>query len=309
MLSTLTNKKLVIYIATAGNLTIAVMKFFAAAITGSSAMLSEGIHSLVDTGNELLLLLGLHRGKKPADAQHPYGYGKELYFWSLIVAMVLFGVGGGLAIFEGITHLLHPRSLEDPFSAYVALAVSALLEGTSWAFALRETVKNKGSHTIWQSIRRSYDPSIFTVLLEDTAALIGLGAAFLGVFFGHHYKNPYYDAAASIVIGLTLGVVALLLIRESKALLVGEAAKPEVVASIIALAGAEPAVAKVDQVLTMVFGPDEVLLNLEAQFDPTLTVAEMAAAVCRLEEAIRLRHPRIKKLFIDAASMVARVGS
>ena len=309
MASASRNKKLVIYIATAGNLTIAVMKFVAAAITGSSAMLSEGIHSVVDTANELLLLLGLHRGKKPADAHHPYGYGKELYFWSLIVAMVLFGIGGGMAIFEGITHLINPRPLEDPFWAYVVLAVSALLEGTSWSFALREMMAKKGRHTLWQSIRRSYDPSVFTVLFEDTAALIGLTAAFLGVYFGHRYSNPYFDGVASIAIGLTLGIVAAFLIRESKALLVGEAAKPEVVASIVALACNEPAVVKVDRVLTMVFGPEEVLLNLEAQFDPALSVADLAAAVCRLEEAIRQRHPPIKRLFIDAAAMVARVDS
>ena len=298
-------KKLVIYVATCGNLAIAVMKFAAAAITGSAAMLSEGFHSLVDTGNELLLLLGLHRGKKPPDAHHPYGYGKELYFWSLIVAMVLFGVGGGVAIYVGILHLINPRPLEDPFWAYVVLGVAALLEGTTWAFALREMLARKGNHSLWQSIRRSYDPSVFTVLFEDTAALIGLAAAFLGVYLGHQFANPYLDGAASIVIGATLSIVAWFLIRESKALLVGEAAKPEVVASIRELACNEPAVIKVDRVLTMVFGPDEVLLNLEAQFDPTLSVAEMSAAVCRLEESIRQRHPAIKKIFLDAAAMVA----
>lgn len=223
------------------------MKFVAASITGSSAMLSEGFHSVVDTGNELLLLLGLHRGKQPADRQHPYGYGKELYFWSLIVAMVLFGIGGGVAIYEGILHLQNPRPLEDPFWAYVVLGVAALLEGTSWTFALREMLAKKGNHSLWQSIRRSYDPSVFTVLFEDTAALIGLTAAFLGVYLGHRYANPYIDGAASIAIGVTLSVVALLLIRESKALLVGEAAKPEVVASIRELACNEAAVIKVDR--------------------------------------------------------------
>ncbi len=305
MASAAQGKKLVIYVATGGNLAIAVMKFVAASITGSSAMLSEGFHSVADTGNELLLLLGLHRGKQPADRQHPYGYGKELYFWSLIVAMVLFGVGGGVAIYEGILHVLNPRPLEDPFWAYVVLGIAALLEGTSWTFALREMWAKKGAHSLWQSIRRSYDPSVFTVLFEDTAALFGLAAAFLGVYLGHRYANPYFDGAASIVIGVTLSVVALFLIRESKALLVGEAAKPEVVASIRELACNEPAVIKVDRVLTMVFGPDEVLLNLEAQFDPALSVADLSAAVCRLEEAIRLRHPAVKKIFIDAATMVA----
>lgn len=305
MASTSKSKKLVIYVATGGNLAIAVMKFVAASITGSSAMLSEGFHSVVDTGNELLLLLGLHRGEQPADRQHPYGYGKELYFWSLIVAMALFGIGGGVAIYEGILHLLHPRPLEDPFWAYVVLGVAAVLEGVSWAFALREMLARKGDYSLWQSIRRSYDPSVFTVLFEDTAALIGLAAAFLGVYLGHRYANPYFDGAASIVIGVTLAVVALLLIRESKALLVGEAAKPEVVASIRELACNEAAIIQVDRVLTMVFGPEEVLLNLEAQFDPALSVAELSAAVCRIEQAIRKRHPAVKRIFLDAASMVA----
>ncbi|MEO6824554.1 MAG: cation diffusion facilitator family transporter [Nitrosospira sp.] len=300
--------KLVIYIAIAGNLVIAVMKFLAAALTGSSAMLSEGIHSMVDTGNQLLLLLGVNRSHQPADSEHPYGYGKELYFWSLIVAMVLFGVGGGMAIYEGISHIMHPRPLEEPFWAYVILGISMVLEGISWSFALRALLAEKGNHSLWQSLRRSYDPSVLTVLLEDTAALIGLTAAFIGVYLTHHFRNPYFDGAASIVIGITLCVVSMVLIRESKGLLVGEAATPEVVASVTALVLNEPTVIAVNQVLTLVFGPEEVLLNIEAQFVPSLSMIELAEAISRLECAIQQNHPRIKRIFIQGAPTLSRAA-
>ena len=308
MASSSPKTKLVIYIAIAGNLAIAVMKFLAAALTGSSAMLSEGIHSMVDTGNQLLLLLGVNRSHQPADSEHPYGYGKELYFWSLIVAMVLFGVGGGMAIYEGISHIMHPRPLEEPFWAYVILGISMVLEGISWSFALRALLAEKGNHSLWQTLRRSYDPSVLTVLLEDTAALIGLAAAFIGVYLAHHFNNSYFDGAASIVIGITLCVVSIVLIRESKGLLVGEAATPEVVASITALVLNEPAVIAVNQVLTLVFGPEEVLLNIEAQFVPSLSMIELAEAISRLERAIQQKHPRIKRIFIQGASTLSRAA-
>jgi cation diffusion facilitator family transporter len=306
MASSSPKTKLVIYIAIAGNLAIAVMKFLAAALTGSSAILSEGIHSMVDTGNQLLLLLGVNRSHQPADSEHPYGYGKELYFWSLIVAMVLFGVGGGMAIYEGISHIMHPRPLEEPFWAYVILGISMILEGISWSFALRALLAEKGNHSLWQTLRRSYDPSVLTVLLEDTAALIGLTAAFIGVYLAHHFNNSYFDGAASIVIGITLCVVSVVLIRESKGLLVGEAATPEVVASVTALVLNDPAVIAVNQVLTLVFGPEEVLLNIEAQFVPSLSMIELAETISRLECAIQQNHPRIKRIFIQGASTLSR---
>lgn len=293
--------KLVIYVAIAGNLTIALMKFLAAAHTGSSAMLSEGIHSMVDTGNQLLLLLGVNRSQQPADSGHPYGYGKELYFWSLIVAMVLFGVGGGMAIYEGTIHIAHPKPLEEPFWAYAILGISVLLEGISWSFALRALLAEKGKHTLWQTLRRSYDPSVLTVLLEDTAALIGLTVAFVGVYLAHRFGNPYFDGAASILIGITLCIVSAILIRESKGLLVGEAATPEVVASVTTLALRDPAVIAVNEVLTLVFGPEEVLLNIKAQFVPSLSVNELAEIVSRLELAIQRYHPSIKRIFIEVA--------
>jgi cation diffusion facilitator family transporter len=308
MASSSPKTKLVIYVAIAGNLAIAFVKFIAAALTGSSAMLSEGIHSLVDTGNQLLLLLGVNRSRKPADSKHPFGYGKELYFWSLIVAIMLFGVGGGMTIYEGVTHILEPRPLEEPFWAYVILGVSMLMEGISWTFAIRALLAEKGKYSLWQTLRRSYDPSVLTVLLEDTAALIGLMVAFAGIYLAHRFSNPYFDGAASVVIGVILCIVSVILARESKGLLVGEAATPEVVESVTSLALNEPAVVAVNQVLTLVFGPEEVLLNIEAQFVPSLRVSELAEVVSRLEVTIQQYHPRVKRIFIEVAPPVALAG-
>jgi cation diffusion facilitator family transporter len=308
MASSSPKRKLIIYVAIAGNLAIAFVKFIAAALTGSSAMLSEGIHSLVDTGNQLLLLLGVNRSRKPADSRHPFGYGKELYFWSLIVAIMLFGVGGGMTIYEGVIHIVEPRPLEEPFWAYVILGVSILLEGISWTFAMRALLAEKGKHSLWQTLRRSYDPSMLTVLLEDTAALIGLTIAFTGVYLAHRFNNPYFDGAASILIGITLCIVSVILARESKGLLVGEAATPEVVASVTSLALCEPAVVAVNQVLTLVFGPEEVLLNIEAQFVPSLPVSELAKVVSRLEVTIQRHHPRVKRIFIEVVPPAALAG-
>jgi cation diffusion facilitator family transporter len=308
MTSSSPKTKFVIYVAIAGNLAIAFVKFIAAALTGSSAMLSEGIHSLVDTGNQLLLLLGVNRSRKPADARHPFGYGKELYFWSLIVAIMLFGVGGGMTIYEGVTHILEPRPLEEPFWAYVILGVSMLMEGISWTFAIRALLAEKGKYSLWQTLRRSYDPSVLTVLLEDTAALIGLMVAFAGIYLAHRFSNPYFDGAASVVIGVILCIVSVILARESKGLLVGEAATPEVVESVTSLALNEPAVVAVNQVLTLVFGPEEVLLNIEAQFVPSLRVNELAKVVSRLEVTIQQYHPRVKRIFIEVAPPVALAG-
>ena len=222
--------------------------------------------------------------------------------------MVVFGVGGGLPIYEGISHIIHPRPLEEPFWAYVILGISMVLEGVSWSFALRALLAEKGNHSLWQTLRRSYDPSVLTVLLEDTAALIGLTAAFIGVYLAHHFNNSYFDGAASIVIGITLCVVSIVLIRESKGLLVGEAATPEVVASVTALVLNDPAVIAVNQVLTLVFGPEEVLLNIEAQFVPSLSMIELAETISRLECAIQQNHPRMKRIFITGALTLSRAA-
>lgn len=298
--------KKTIYAAMVANFAIAIIKFIAASITGSSAMLSEGIHSVVDTGNELLLLFGIRKSKKPADDSHPFGYGQELYFWTLIVALFIFAIGGGMSIYEGINHLQEPEPLTDPFWNYVVLALAVLFEGYSWNVALQEFLASKNEDSFWTAIRASKDPTIFTILFEDTAALIGLFVAFLGVLSGHLLNNVYLDGVASIVIGVILCGVALLLAAESKGLLIGEGADAETVASIKKITNNDPAVEKVMKVLTLHFGPQEILLNLEINFVADLETEELAIAIERLEDALNSRHPEVKNIFIEAKSISAK---
>ncbi len=296
--------KTAIFAAIGGNLAIAIMKFAAAAFTGSSAMLSEGIHSLVDTGNGGLLLLGIHKSKQPADATHPFGYGKELYFWSLIVAVLIFGVGGGISIYEGITHLIHPSPLEDPFWSYVVLGLAVVFEGIVFVIAFRAFQALKGEdENIWQAIKSSKDPTTFTVLFEDAAALLGLIVAFAGIFLAHYFNNPYLDGAASILIGVILASVAVLLAYESKGLLIGEGADPETLANIRKLAEAAAGVEKVINPLTMYFGPRTILLTVDIEFDKKLSAMEVEEAVDRLEKNIRSQYPDIKHIYIEAGAI------
>ncbi|HEX4965624.1 MAG TPA: cation diffusion facilitator family transporter [Thermoanaerobaculia bacterium] len=301
-------RHLAIYGALGANLLIAVTKFVAAAFTGSSAMLSEGIHSVVDTGNEVLLLLGLKKSRKPADGGHPFGHGKELYFWSLIVAVALFGVGGGMSIYEGITHLLHPHPLEALAWSYGVLASAFVFEGLSWVLSVRPLLPDIREQGLWKAVRTSKDPSVLTVLFEDSAALAGLIVAFCGVALGQWLSTPYADGIASIVIGMLLAAVALFLVYQSKRLLLGQSASPEVVEDIEALARAIPAVADVKPPLTMHLGPDEVLLNLEIDFRPDATAAQITLAIERLERDVRERHPEIGRIFIEAKSLRARAA-
>jgi cation diffusion facilitator family transporter len=286
----------------AANLAITITKFAAAILSGSSAMLSEGIHSLVDTGNQLLLLLGLKKSRKPADENHPFGHGKELYFWSLIVAVALFGIGGGMSAYEGITHLLRPRPLLDPRWSYAVLGFAFLFDGASWIIALRELLPAIRRDGLRKTLLSSKDPSVLTVLCEDTADLIGILVAFCGILLGHRLNSPRADGIAALVIGLVLAAVAVFLVYQSKRLLVGESADPEVVESIRAAARAVPGVARVGRPLTMHFGPDEVLLNLEVHFRHDLSAAELTAAVDRLEKTIRDQHPEVHRIFIEARS-------
>jgi cation diffusion facilitator family transporter len=295
----------VIVAAIAANLAIAVIKFVAAAFTGSSAMLSEGIHSVVDSGNAGLLLLGLRRSRRPPDAIHPFGHGKELYFWTLIVAILIFGLGGGMSAYEGIVHLLDPHPIEAAGWNYAVLGVALVFEGVSWWIAVREMWRLKGRGGLWQTVRSSKDPTIFTVLFEDTAALVGLILAFLGVLFGHAFGNPYFDGAASVAIGAVLFMTAGFLAYESKGLLVGEGADPQLLARIRDLAAADPAVVRVERTLTLYFGPEEMLLNAEIQFRADLSVAELAAAVERMERAIQQQAPAVTRIFIEARSLAS----
>ena len=299
--------KKTIYAAMAANFAIAVTKFIAASITGSSAMLSEGIHSVVDTGNELLLLWGLRLSKKPADDSHPFGYGQELYFWTLIVALFIFAIGGGMSIYEGINHIQQPEPLSDPRWNYTVLGLAVVFEGYSWNIALQEFLASKDEDSLWDAIRASKDPTIFTILFEDTAALVGLFVAFVGVLSGHLLGNVYLDGVASITIGVILCGVAILLAAESKGLLIGEGAKPETVANIREITNNDPAVDKVIKVLTLHFGPQEILLNLEIKFVQDLKTEELAVVVERLEKSISNRHPEIQNIFIEAKSIAAKL--
>ncbi len=299
------SSKKTIFAAMGANLAIAITKFIAAAITGSSAMISEGIHSIVDTADQLLLLLGLRMSQKPADDSHPFGYGQELYFWTFIVAILIFAIGGGMSIYEGISHLINPTPLEDPMWNYIVLGVAILFEGFSWTVALREFLPTKGQQNFWQAIKSSKDPTVFTVLFEDSAAILGLLVALIGIFLGHLFNNIYFDGIASIIIGAILAIVAVLLAIESKGLLVGESANPETINNIRSLSTTEPGVQKVMRVLTMQLAPKEVLLNLEIQFYQSLTGEEIALTVDRLEEKIRQNHPEIKQIFIEAKSLAS----
>ena len=289
--------------AIAGNLAIAATKFIAAAFTGSSAMLSEGIHSVVDTGNGGLLLLGVRKSKKPPDATHPFGHGKELYFWSLIVAILIFALGGGMSVYEGVTHIAQPHHNQDPTWNYVVLGLAIIFESGSFYFAFKAFRKEMGRQRVLQTIHASKDPTTFTILFEDTAALLGLLVAFVGIFLGHALNNPYLDGVASIAIGVILGVVAGFLAYESKGLLIGEGVDQETLKSIRKIAREDPAVVKVRKALTMHFGPHDVLLTLDIQFQEKLTASEISAAVDHLEKKIRDRHPEIKHIFIEAKSL------
>src|SRR2546421_1676270 len=297
-----TESRTAIFAAIAGNLAIAATKFAAAFFTGSSAMLSEGIHSLVDTGNGGLLLLGFRMSQKPPDANHPFGHGKELYFWSLVVAILIFALGGGMSVYEGITHLSHPHVHHSIWN-YVVLGFAIVFESISFYFAYQAFRNEMGGQGVFKTIRASKDPTTFTVLFEDTAALLGLIVAFLGIFLGHQLNNPYLDGVASIVIGAILAVVAGFLAYESKGLLIGEGVDPNVLKSIRSLASDDRAVAGIKKALTLHFGPSEVLLTLDARFKKHLKAEEIAAAVTRLEKNIRAQHPEIKHIFIEAKSL------
>ena len=296
----------VIYAAIAANLAIAAIKFVAAGFTGSSAMLSEGIHSLVDTGNGGLMLLGVRRSRKPADAEHPFGYGKELYFWTLIVAIVIFAVGGGVSAYEGILHLLHPVPIEYPTWNYVVLVLAFIFEGYSFGVAFKTFQREKGERSIWRSIESSKDPSTYTVLFEDSAALLGLIVAFVGVFLANKLNSVYFDGAASLLIGIILGIVALLLAYESKGLLVGEPLDPESLKNIRRLAESDPRVEEVKNALTMYFGPHTILLAMDLQFRKDLSAAQVEESIDRLEEKIRQHHPDIRHIFIESDSLSPR---
>lgn len=289
---------IVLFGALAANLGIGVAKFVAAALTGSSSMLTEGVHSCVDSGNQILLLYGQKRAKRPPDAAHPFGYGRELYFWAFVVAILIFAVGAGVSVYEGIRHIRHPEPLESATVNYVVLAISALLEGSSWTLAVREFREGKGDTPWWQAIHRSKDPSGFIVLFEDSAALVGLAIAALGVWASHQWNDPRLDGYASVAIGAVLAAVAALLARESKGLLIGERADPAVIETVRAAIAAHPAVTGVNHVRTIHTAPDRVFVAVSADFRDSVTMGEGETLIEGLETELKRQLPQLSSIYI-----------
>lgn len=291
--------KKVIYAALVGNGLIAIIKFIASAITGSSAMLSEAIHSVVDTGNQGLLLYGMRRAKRPRDERHPFGYGMEIYFWAFVVAILIFAVGAVISIYEGVHKLNHPAAITSPYINYIVLTLAMIFEGVAWTIAYKEFNKIRGNHSIMEEVRRSKDPTVFTVLFEDTAAMLGLIVAFIGIFMASSLGLGWADGVASICIGVILGSTAVLLAYETKGLLIGEAASPELIASIKAILQTEDNILHVNEIRTMHMGPHDILLALSLDFDDDMTAGAVEKQISALEAEIKSNFEVVKHLFIE----------
>jgi cation diffusion facilitator family transporter len=294
--------KLTVYVALAGNVAVAVTKFVAAALTGSSAMVSEGVHSLVDSINELLLLYGMKRAAVPPDRTHPYGHGRELYFWSFIVALMVLALGAAASFYEGINHILHPDPMRNPLLNYVVLAISFVLDGISLFVGLRAFRATKGSLGYLQAFRESKDPATFTVLFEDIAALLGVMIAAAGIAASNALNDPRLDGVASIGIGLVLLVSSLLLARETKGLLIGELAHQHVRDSIVRVANQDPDVHTANGVLTIQIGVNQIFAALSVKFHEELNTLQIETCVNRIEAAIKQAQPDITVLFVKPQS-------
>ena len=298
--------KKVIYAALIGNFLIALTKFIAFFITKSSAMLSEGVHSVVDTGNQILLLYGLRRAKMPADERFPFGHGKEVYFWSFVVAIMIFAVGAGISIYKGVHHVLHPIPILNPYLNYIVLGLAMLFEGAAWYFAFTEFTKAKGKWGYVQAVQRGKDPTMFVVLFEDSAAMAGLIIAFLGILLSQITGNAVYDGIASIIIGLILGGTAAWLAYETKGLLIGESANKEVIRGVREIAIAYDNILHVNEILTMHMGPDFILLNLSVDFVDEASTGDLEKSIARLDREIKQAFPRIKRIFVEAEARRAK---
>jgi cation diffusion facilitator family transporter len=294
--------KFVIYAALIGNALISVTKFIAASITGSAAMMAEGIHSLVDTGNQGLLLYGMKRAQRPADERFPFGHGKEIYFWSFIVAILIFALGSGVSLYEGVHRTMHPEPVTDPLINYIVLALALVFEGTAWFFAWKEFRTSMHGRGVRETIHASKDPTTFIVLFEDSAAMIGLVVAAAGLALNQILDMPVFDGLASIGIGIILGLTAIMLAIRTKSLLIGESADPALVADVRQRAGAIDAVVAVNEVLTLHMGPHDVLLTISLDFRDDLTAGDMERAIEQLTRDIRSAHDDIKRVFIEAES-------
>lgn len=296
--------KKVIFAALAGNTLIAITKFVAAFFTGSSAMLSEAIHSLVDTGNQGLLLYGMKQAKRPADKNFPFGHGKEIYFWSFIVAILIFALGGGISVYEGIHHILHPQPPANPMVNYVVLGLAIIFEGAAWLFALREFRHEKGENGYIRAINQTKDPSVLVVLFEDSAALSGLLVALIGITLTHFSGNLIYDGLASVMIGCLLIGTSIWLARETKGLLIGESADPQIVAAIEDIVEESAIVDSVNEILTMHMGPEFILVTMSVDFSDAASVDQVELQIASLDLEIKKRFPKVQRVFIEAEKMI-----
>jgi len=296
----------VIIAALVGNSLVALTKFVAAAFTGSSAMLSEGIHSLVDTGNQILLLYGIRQARRPADDQFPFGHGKEVYFWSFVVAILVFALGAGVSTYEGIQHLRHPVAVENPYINYVVLGIAMLFEGGAWLFAFREFAATKGKWSYFQAVRRGKDPTTFVVLFEDSAAMLGLVVAFAGIGLAQWTGIPYFDGLASIIIGLLLAATAVWLAYETKGLLIGESANRWIVEGVRELAAGSEFVEHVNEVLTMHVGPEYILVNISLDFRDDVPAGTVERVVAALDGEIKASYVNVRRVFVEARSRHAQ---
>jgi len=290
----------VIIAALIGNTAISITKFFAAFTTGSSAMMSEGIHSLVDTGNQILLLYGMKQAKKPADEEFPFGHGKEIYFWSFVVAILIFAVGSGVSIYEGVHHVITPATIENPMVNYIVLSLALVFEGGAWFFAFKEFGKVKGQRGYIEAVKRGKDPSMFVVLFEDSAAMLGLLIALLGIWLTQVTGIAVFDGIASIMIGLILGGTAIWLAVETKGLLIGEGANRNVIDSIRKIAESFDEVDKVNELLTMHMGPDFILVNISIRFSRGQLTREIETIIQEIDSAIKAEHETVKRVFVEA---------
>ena len=296
------SSKTVIYAALTGNCLIAATKFGAALFTGSSAMMAEGIHSLVDTGNQGLLLYGMRRARRPADERFPFGHGKEIYFWSFVVAILIFAAGAGLSLYEGLHQVLRPRPVGDPQLNYLVLGLALVFEGGAWGIALRTFRRSKGPWGYVEAVQRGKDPSLFVVLFEDSAAILGLLAAAGGVYLSERTGDPVYDGIASLIIGAILAGTAAWLAYETQGLLIGESANRRVVQEIRERVLAVPEVEAVKELLTMHMGPDFILVNIAVRFQGHIHADRMATTIQRISDEIKAAHPEVKRVFIEAES-------
>lgn len=294
------SSKKVIYAALVGNFLIAITKFVAAFFTASSAMLSEGIHSMVDTGNQVLLLYGLKKSQKPPDENFPFGHGKEIYFWSFVVAILIFALGSGISIYEGIDHLKDPKPVTSPYINYLVLGFALIFEGVAWFLAFKEFSKQKGKLGYFEAVRKGKDPTLFLVLFEDSAAMLGLLIAFIGILLGQITGNPYFDGTASVLIGVVLGGTAVLLAYETKGLLIGESANKEVVQKIREIVSSYKEISHIHEVLTMHMGPEFILVTISADFTDAVSSLEVETLISKMDNQIKQTFPEVKKIFIEA---------